>query len=249
MLVIILPYCWSVQLAMDTLYWNPLIHLSVWGSILSWLIVPPFMTNIIYFYEAFIDSYYGVGNQVLANSVFWLYLLLVTFVALAPVVLSRVVSVELFPTLLDDVRLLESKQRSCIKSSVQLIKRISREDEEETAETSRVSTKSPQAKMIHSRSSYAFSHQEGFAELILTGRWMGAKEELVASTRIERLATWSGGRPKKKAKAAADKDKLSPLVVESVRCVYVCVLCVCVLCVCVCVSARTRSYVESKVAG
>ena len=114
-------------------------------------------------------------------------------------------SVELKPTLLDDVRLeqtIEWKQQ--VKDK---LVRKSYDIEEPTQEaetqpettpetqpetTSRETTPSHllRSRLLSVRSSYAFSHEAGFADLIMSGRWMGAREDQVRKQRMQRSNTW-----------------------------------------------------------
>ena len=175
---------------MDTNYWNPLIHIVIWGSILSWLVVPPILSNILGLYVVGAATYWGVANEVLASSQFWFYCILATAVAILPVILMRLLILQFKPTLLDDVRLWETTKRQ-----KELLDKVKKQF------TTPESSVTPRLRVpLHVaawRSSYAFAHEEGFGNLIVTGRYLGASESDVEEERDRRANTWMR-RPKAK---------------------------------------------------
>lgn len=190
---------------MDTNHWNPVVHIGIWASILLWWVVPPFLSNILYFYNYDILVYYGVSNEVLASFHFYFYLFLAMALALFPVFFARVLQIELFPSLLDDVRLAESKIKKVKERAEWFLRHLQSvipgekkkpgdiiDDDREKL------TPTPSALLKHQRSAYAFAHEEGFGSHILTGRFLGANSIEVAQERTRRHTLTLGSRPKRK---------------------------------------------------
>ena len=179
----------------------------VWGSILAWLVVTVFTSNVTFLYTLGLVPSYGVSNEVLATGGFWFYCILATAVALLPVIVIETLSVELNPHLLDDVRLLQTIQwKDGVREKLKKLYKAPEaphepeaepEPEPESRPESRLETPllTPSRTLRSVRSSYAFSHQPGFAELILSGRWMGAREDQVRRERMQRSMTWTGEEP------------------------------------------------------
>ena len=174
------------QAAYDTNYWNPVIHIFIWGSILTWLIVPPFLSNILTLYEVSAATYFGVSNEVLASSMFWLYLIVATVIAVLPGIAVRVITNEIWPTLLEDVKLCESNKRHS-----ELIDNLKSKLSKEEA-TVGVAEEKGDVPILW-RSGYAFSHQEGFGGIISTGKYLGASANEIEQQRTLRRNTWMKG--------------------------------------------------------
>ena len=168
----------SLQIAMDTFHWNPIMHVFVWGSILSWLVVIPITSapglyNILGFFE-----YLGVAYEVIPTGIFWFYLPLATMIALLPTIIFRIVRLDMDPHIVDDVRLKQKKEGR------RLFKRPKfRRKPADSAVMRRATVK---------RTGYAYSHTEGFGEMITTGRIFGMNEQEVSDERRRRLSTIIG---------------------------------------------------------
>lgn len=180
-----------LQIALDTFHWNPIMHIFVWGSIIVWFVVIPITsTEAIYNITVF-RFYPGAAFQVLASATFWFYLPLATVVALLPTVALRVIRLEFYPHLIDDVRLkmkLEGKrlfkrfrQKSLLSHSTRSLK----------------------------RTGYAFSHQEGFGRIIENGDcFRGVEPQQVEEERRRRFSNWMSSPPTSPAiKKAANEAK------------------------------------------
>lgn len=149
-------------------------HLFVWGSIISWFVVIPITSTAILYSSFFL--YVGVANQVLSSGLFWFYWPLASVLALLPTITFRTLTLDLRPRLVDDVRLKTSKEgRKLFKRK--MFKRKT---------TKRHSIK---------RTGYAFAHQYGFANLIMSGLGFGMRREQVDKERRERMSTWIGSAP------------------------------------------------------
>ena len=108
-----------------------------------------------------------------------------------PVAAFRVLQVQIKPTLLDDVRLVEST-RSQIELREKILRRFSSTESKVEEPTPHLK---PLKKQSSLRSGYAFAHEKGFAELILSGRYIGANETEVAEERVRRYTLKRSGRP------------------------------------------------------
>lgn len=141
-----------------------------------------------------------MANEVLASAMFWWYLIIASSIALAPAILLRILKNELFPTLLEDVKLCESKARE--KDIIESIKRQFSKKEEEEAAAYPEDFIPP----LSSRSSYAFSHEEGFGKLISSGKYLGASAVEVENERTLRRNTWMTVKSKPLKQTDPDKS-------------------------------------------
>ena len=166
-----------LQLALDTFYWNPIQHVFVWGSILAWFVVlaltssPPLYIGGI---NTLRFDFLGVLYEVIQTATFWFYWPLATVVALGPTIVFRTLHLDLYPRLVDDVRLKMKEEGPKLFRRAMLKKKLPR-----------ISLSA-----VKERTGYAFSHQGGFGRLILSGRMFGGKsEEQVHREREQRLST------------------------------------------------------------
>ena len=164
-----------MQIALDTYHWNPIMHLFVWGSILSWLVVIPIAsTKGIYDSIPGLFRYVGVAFKVLSSATFWIYLPIAAVAALTPTIIFRTMRVDINPHIVDDVRLLQDQQGR------KLFKRIRLRHKHEPTATRPGSVR---------RTGYAYSHTEGFGDLISSGRIFGLNKEEVLAEHRKRLST------------------------------------------------------------
>ncbi|XP_055329116.1 phospholipid-transporting ATPase ID-like [Paramacrobiotus metropolitanus] len=176
----------TVQVALDTAYWTFFNFLTIIGSVVFYFALTLFMYS-----NLFTSSYLGSERKVYSNPAFWFTLVLTVVILMVPVVAARFFLVDTRPTLSDRVRL-RQKNDSRIKRSQtsQLAARSS---------YSAPGTRRRKRGRQSVRSSYAFSHEKGFGDLITTGTNMpGGKES--GSVRL-----WP-----KKARRRAENGK-SPL--------------------------------------
>ena len=179
------------QIAMDTFHWNPIMHIFVWGSIIAWFVVIPITSTEAIYNITLFRFYPGAAFQVLASATFWFYLPLATVIALLPTVALRIIRLEVYPHLIDDVRL---KMKSEGKT---LFKRFRQKS---------LLTRSTRSLK---RTGYAFSHQEGFGRIIESGvGFRGMEPEQVEEERRQRFSTWVSSPPTSPAiKKTADEAK------------------------------------------
>ena len=154
-------------------------HVFVWGSILAWFVVLP-ITSAGGLYGTFFE-YAGVFYEVLGSATFWFYWPLATAVALLPTVIFRSIRLDLDPHLVDDVRLKAKKEGPSVFKRL----KIQRKPAPEQATVA-----SPEK--VVPRSGYAFSHKEGFGEMISTGHIFGMDEDEVQAQHRERVNTYLG---------------------------------------------------------
>ncbi|ESO08153.1 hypothetical protein HELRODRAFT_75635 [Helobdella robusta] len=142
----------TLRCALDTWFWTGFNHFVIWGSIVFY-----FAFTFIFYSELFDYTYLGTSENVMGTTNFFFTLILVVTMLLLPVVSLRFYRLNKNPTLTDLARV---KQR---------------ETHYKNARLSRL-TRGPKASsvanlMVRQRSGYAFSHQEGFGNLITSG-WL-----------------------------------------------------------------------------
>ncbi|XP_020559605.1 phospholipid-transporting ATPase ID isoform X2 [Oryzias latipes] len=142
----------SVQIGLDTHYWTAVNHLFVWGSLAMYFaILFAMQSDGLFGVFSNIFSFVGAARNCLSEKSVWLVILLTTAVCIVPDLFVRSIRASLFPTQTDKVRQL---QQSC---------KSQRPEEQNLRRARRTSSR---------RSAYAFSHQEGFGELITSGKNM-----------------------------------------------------------------------------
>ncbi|XP_024617661.1 probable phospholipid-transporting ATPase IM isoform X5 [Neophocaena asiaeorientalis asiaeorientalis] len=145
----------SVQIALDTSYWTIINHVFVWGSIATYFSILLTMHSNGLF-GIFPRQFPFVGNarHSLTQKCIWLVILLTIVASVMPVVAFRFLKVDLFPTLSDQIRQWQKAQKKARP----------------------LRSRKPQTRRSSSRrSGYAFAHQEGYGELITSGKNMRAK--------------------------------------------------------------------------
>ena len=171
-------------------------HLFVWGSILSWLVVIPIAgTGALYDSVPGLFRYVGVAFEVLSSATFWIYLPIAAVAALAPTIIFRIMRVDIAPHIVDDVRLLQDQQGR------KLFKRIRLRHKHEATATRPGSVR---------RTGYAYSHTEGFGDLISSGRIFGLNEEEVLAEHRRRLSTIISNPTSRAASPPGDIVKVIP---------------------------------------
>ncbi|XP_043425062.1 phospholipid-transporting ATPase ID isoform X3 [Prionailurus bengalensis] len=141
----------SVQIGLDTGYWTAINHFFIWGSLAVYFAIL-FAMHSDGLFRMFPNQFRFVGNaqSSLAQPTVWLTIALTTVVCILPVVAFRFLKLSLKPDLSDTVRY------------SQLVRK-KRAQHRCTRRPGRTSSR---------RSGYAFAHQEGFGELIMSGKNM-----------------------------------------------------------------------------
>lgn len=138
----------TAQAALDTSYWTVFNHIVIWGSIAFF-----FAMTLLFNSPKIRVQYYGVFKKVLSTPAFWFSLFLTLVILLVPVVAYRFYKFDLAPTLADRCRFIQRISRRRTKPiEIQLRRRSSYRKSRRSI-----------------RSGYAFSHQEGFGNLITSG--------------------------------------------------------------------------------
>ncbi|XP_067412224.1 probable phospholipid-transporting ATPase IM [Emydura macquarii macquarii] len=142
----------SVQIVLDTSYWTAINRFFIMGSIAVYFAIL-FAMHSYGIFDIFPSHFPYVGNarNSLSQISVWLVILLTTVVSVMPVITFRFLKEDLNPTLTDQVRKLQ---------------RVRRKQKPLQSHMHRVYRTSSR------RSAYAFSHQEGFGELITSGKNM-----------------------------------------------------------------------------
>eukprot|EP00112_Aurelia_sp_Birch-Aquarium-sp1_P008224 Seg1901.2 transcript_id=Seg1901.2/GoldUCD/mRNA.D3Y31 product="Phospholipid-transporting ATPase ID" protein_id=Seg1901.2/GoldUCD/D3Y31 len=148
----------NLQISLDTQYWTWINHFFIWGSIIFY-----FMFSFTLYSPAFFSlapasiGYVGMAINVFGSGIFWLTIVITASVCLLPVVGYRWITQKFNPTLADLVRKGVWKERRKHAESLVSLRR------------SRASLRSRHSAK---RSGYAFSHQPGFGDLIMSGKWL-----------------------------------------------------------------------------
>uniref|UniRef100_A0A1A8FKH8 Phospholipid-transporting ATPase n=4 Tax=Nothobranchius korthausae TaxID=1143690 RepID=A0A1A8FKH8_9TELE len=142
----------SVQIGLDTHYWTAVNHLFVWGSLIVYFAIL-FSMQSYGLFGLFPNNFpfIGAAYNCLSEKGVWLVILLTTTVCVVPGLVVSFLKVDLFPTLTDKVRYLQQsrKRHGPQEQSLRRVRRTSSR-----------------------RSGYAFSHQQGYGELITSGKNM-----------------------------------------------------------------------------
>ncbi|KAK9408713.1 phospholipid-transporting ATPase ID-like [Crotalus adamanteus] len=145
----------SVQMGLDTAYWTAVNQLFLWGSLAIYFII----TFTLYSdgtYQMFTSSFpfVGTARNILNQPKVWLSICLCMSLCVLPVIGFRFLKMQLMPTLSDQVvrkvkQLRKAPGPPALKHYLQ--------------------------RSASRRSGYAFSHQQGFGDLITSGRNMRLK--------------------------------------------------------------------------
>ncbi|XP_052039465.1 probable phospholipid-transporting ATPase IM isoform X2 [Apodemus sylvaticus] len=151
----------SVQIALDTSYWTMVNHVFIWGSVATYFSILLAMHSDGVF-AIFPHQFPFVGNarRSLSQKFVWLVVLLTAVTSVMPVVVFRFLKMYLYPSLSDQIRRWQKAQRK-----------------ERPLRSRRPQTRRSSSR----RSGYAFAHQEGYGELITSGKNMRAKSPAPAS--------------------------------------------------------------------
>ncbi|XP_022442843.1 probable phospholipid-transporting ATPase IM isoform X4 [Delphinapterus leucas] len=175
----------SVQIALDTSYWTIINHVFVWGSIATYFSIL-FTMHSNGLFGIFPRQFPFVGNarHSLTQKCIWLVILLTIVASVMPVVAFRFLKVDLFPTLSDQKRLYTSQSGPLcgvyiiwmLHLTLGLLCLQIRQWQKAQKKARPLRSRKPQTRRSSSRrSGYAFAHQEGYGELITSGKNMRAK--------------------------------------------------------------------------
>uniref|UniRef100_A0A8C2GDW3 Phospholipid-transporting ATPase n=1 Tax=Cyprinus carpio TaxID=7962 RepID=A0A8C2GDW3_CYPCA len=142
----------SAQIGLDTNYWTAVNHFFIWGSLAVYFAIL-FAMHSDGIFTIFPNQFpfIGTARNSLNQKIVWLVILLTTVVCIMPMVAVRFIKADLYPMHTDKVRLLQQASR---KQGPQ---------EQNFRRVRRTSSR---------RSAYAFAHQQGYGELITSGKNM-----------------------------------------------------------------------------
>ncbi|XP_014871003.1 phospholipid-transporting ATPase ID isoform X1 [Poecilia latipinna] len=174
----------SVQIALDTGFWTVFNHMFVWGSVGSYFTIM-FALHSQTLFRIFPNQFRFIGSaqNTLLQPVVWLTIALATAVCVVPVLAFRFLKLDLKPQLSDTVRhtqLVRQKRRKPGGRSIGGAWRG----------TGSVSEGRLGARGGSRRSGYAFSHQEGFGELITSGKNMRLSSLALANFASKHSSSW-----------------------------------------------------------
>ncbi|XP_035529070.1 phospholipid-transporting ATPase ID [Morone saxatilis] len=174
----------SVQIALDTGFWTVFNHVFVWGSLGSYFTIM-FALHSQTLFKIFPNQFHFVGSaqSTLLQPVVWLTIALATAICIVPVLAFRFLKVDLKPQLSDTVRytqLVRQKKRKPVGRSVGGAWRG----------VGSVTEGRLGARGGSRRSGYAFAHQEGFGELITSGKNMRLSSLALATFASRHSSSW-----------------------------------------------------------
>ncbi|NXM16657.1 AT8B2 ATPase, partial [Ploceus nigricollis] len=168
----------SVQIGLDTGFWTAINHFFIWGSLAAYFAIL-FTMHSDGLFRMFPNQFRFVGNaqNTLAQPTVWLTIALTAVVCIVPVVAFRFLKLDLKPELSDMVRY------------TQLVRKKQKTQHRCMRHAGRVGSR---------RSGYAFSHQEGFGELIMSGKNMRLSSLALSSFAPRPSTSWIDTLRKKK---------------------------------------------------
>ncbi|XP_064257581.1 phospholipid-transporting ATPase ID isoform X4 [Passer domesticus] len=168
----------SVQIGLDTGFWTAINHFFIWGSLAAYFAIL-FTMHSDGLFRMFPNQFRFVGNaqNTLAQPTVWLTIALTAVVCIVPVVAFRFLKLDLKPELSDTVRY------------TQLVRKKQKAQHRCMRHAGRAGSR---------RSGYAFSHQEGFGELIMSGKNMRLSSLALSSFAPRPSASWIDTLRKKK---------------------------------------------------
>nr|XP_033779615.1 phospholipid-transporting ATPase ID isoform X2 [Geotrypetes seraphini] len=173
----------SMQIGLDTGYWTAINHFFIWGSLAMYFAIL-FAMHSNGLFEMFPNQFRFTGNaqNTLAQPTVWLTIALTTVVCIMPVVAIRFLKLDLKPELSDTVRY------------TQLVRKKQKPRQRAMRRVGRTGSR---------RSGYAFSHQEGFGELIMSGMNMRLSSLALSSFTTRSNSSWIDTLRKKKNDASS----------------------------------------------
>lgn len=157
------------QIAFDTYYWTSISHFVIWGSLIFYFLLAFLI------YEALPVSWvaktsstvsYGVAFKSMATPQFWFSILMVSVILLLPVMLNRFFWLDTHPSFADRLRVRKKLGKKVTSA---------RDAKKPAFRRSAATRRSARGSL---RSGYAFSHSQGFGELIVKGKLFKNVEQM-----------------------------------------------------------------------
>ncbi|XP_016314909.1 phospholipid-transporting ATPase ID-like isoform X1 [Sinocyclocheilus anshuiensis] len=175
----------SVQIALDTGYWTAINHFFIWGSLGTYFTILFAMHSSILF-NIFPKQFHFLGSayNTLGQPVVWLTIALATVICIAPVLAFRFLKLDLKPQLSDTVRYTQLVLQKKRKPGGRAGRGVG------GAGVASGSTLGRLGRGGSRRSGYAFAHQEGFGELITSGKNMRLSSLALATFASRHSGSW-----------------------------------------------------------
>jgi phospholipid-translocating ATPase len=100
-----------VTMALETNYWTWINHVLIWGSYILYIVLSLAISSVPLIKSAGIENLYWTYINLFSDPIFYLTVILATVLAILPVAIVKTFTTNFYPTLVDDVRRMESKQR------------------------------------------------------------------------------------------------------------------------------------------
>ncbi|XP_058504274.1 phospholipid-transporting ATPase ID isoform X2 [Solea solea] len=194
----------SVQITLDTGFWTVINHVFVWGSLGSFFTIM-FALHSQALFRIFPSQFHFVGSaqSTLLQPVVWLTIAMATAICIVPVLAFRFLKLDLKPQLSDTVRytqLVRQKKRKPVGRSVG----------DAWRGVGSMSEGRLGARGGSRRSGYAFAHQEGFGELITSGKNMRLSSMALANFASRHSSSWIDTLRRKKHTPPSTSGECSP---------------------------------------
>uniref|UniRef100_A0A8C7XSL3 Phospholipid-transporting ATPase n=1 Tax=Oryzias sinensis TaxID=183150 RepID=A0A8C7XSL3_9TELE len=145
----------NAQIFLDTWYWTGINHFFLWGSMAAYFALTFTMnSNGLFFifptmFHVFVS---GTGRNSLNQPNTWLIIFLTCLLCILPIVALRFIFIQTSPTINDKVRYKMRRD-----------------------EIPAISLRPPATRRVSTRSSYAFSHSQGYGDLVISQKFLGKK--------------------------------------------------------------------------
>uniref|UniRef100_A0A8C2EY69 Phospholipid-transporting ATPase n=1 Tax=Cyprinus carpio TaxID=7962 RepID=A0A8C2EY69_CYPCA len=175
----------SVQIALDTGYWTAINHFFIWGSLGTYFTILFAMHSSILF-NIFPKQFHFLGSahNTLGQPVVWLTIALATVISIAPVLAFRFLKLDLKPQLSDTVRNTQLVLQKKRKPGGRVGRGVGGAGVASGSALGRLGRGGSR------RSGYAFAHQEGFGELITSGKNMRLSSMALATFASRHSSSW-----------------------------------------------------------
>ncbi|KAL0985263.1 hypothetical protein UPYG_G00154720 [Umbra pygmaea] len=182
----------SVQIALDTGYWTVINHFFVWGSLCIFFSIMVAMHSQTLF-SIFPQQFHFIGSAqcTLVQPLVWLTITLATVICILPVLAFRFLKLDLKPQLSDTVRYTQLVRQKKRKPAGRCMGGV-------RGGAVGVAEGRLGARGGSRRSGYAFAHQEGFGELITSGKNMRLSSLALANFASRHSSSWIDTLRKKK---------------------------------------------------
>uniref|UniRef100_A0A8C7XR01 Phospholipid-transporting ATPase n=1 Tax=Oryzias sinensis TaxID=183150 RepID=A0A8C7XR01_9TELE len=148
----------NAQIFLDTWYWTGINHFFLWGSMAAYFALTFTMnSNGLFFIFPTMFQFLGTGRNSLNQPNTWLIIFLTCLLCILPIVALRFIFIQTSPTIND-------------KARKHLVRYKMRRDE-----IPAISLRPPATRRVSTRSSYAFSHSQGYGDLVISQKFLGKK--------------------------------------------------------------------------